>query len=440
MRYKSNWKVFLATFFSLGMVALLLLGARIATAENGDVDLSIELKAPQHVEPGGAFTLNIVYSNTGTVASPDDTWVKITMPAGTAFVSAVDNLGVALPPQTIDGNTLTWQVGAIQPGVCCQHIWIALQVADDLPEETLLTSQSEIGSSAVENNLDNNIFSVTSAVCDMAGSTKQAQVGQVKPGDVITYTLTIRMTYRHGQTDSNQREMDLTDILPPANLARFLGWTSEITGTYDGEHLHWQGQVRAGEPVMLQYRLGILGDVPPGAFVTNRAQLAWKGGDMELEPVDVVTYLTENDHMFGAQGGQWQHQSGVTLDVLENTVNEMTRFEFHELFDGAPPAETPPGWIFAHRAFELTAFQFGELHRFNRPITITIGYDEKDVQGLDRNTLRLWYRTGPGEPWAMLGEPQKHQNGQVSFTTDHFTEFALFAQGAYKIHLPLVTR
>lgn len=434
-------KAFLSILAILGLAIVVLAGASTAGASQVDeVDLSIGLKAPQHVEPGGTFVLNVSYSNLGTAASPLDTWVKVTLPAGASFVSATDRAGIALPPATSVDNVLTWQVGAVMPGICCQHILVTVQVDDKLANDTVLTSQAEIGSSAVESNLANNTIQVTSTVCDMAGSSKQAQVSRVKPGDAVMYTLTIRMIARNGMDASAPREVELTDYLPPATQARFLGWVGEMNGTYDGEMLRWRGQVRAGEAVTLQYRLGIEGEVPAGSRVTNRARLSWNSGEMDLDPVDVDVYLDENDHMFGPQGGQWQLQYGLTLEVPPNALQATTRFEFRPLFEDNPPPAVPPGNFFAHRAFTLTAFQFGEVHRFNQPITITIGYKDSDVQGLNRNTLRLWYRAGSGEPWAMLGEPQSHQNGQIRFTTDHFTEFALFGEGAYRLVLPYVSR
>ncbi len=440
MHHQLTWKVFLSLLANVGLAIALLVGASAAVITDGEFDLAIELKAPQHVEPGGEYVINVSYENIGTIASPDDTWAKVTLPVGAVFVSAADADGSDLPPDVVEGSTLTWQVGAVSPDSCCRHIMVTVAVAADLANETPLTVLGEVGSGVLEINLANNTFSVTSTVCDMAGSKKQAQAGQVKPGDVVTYTLTIRMTARQGQSYSSQREIEMMDILPPTSEAVFLGWVGPITGTYDGAQLHWQGQVHAGEPLTLQYQLGIKGDVPPGRLITNRAGLAWSGGEMDLEPVTVETALSENDHMFGPEGGQWQLQYGVTLDVPPGAVQEMTRFEFHELFTGAPPTDAPPGWIFAHRAFELKAFQYGELHQFNKPLTIAVQYQGGDVEGLDRETLRLWYRAGPGEPWAMLGEPKAHQYGQISFDTDHFTEFALFGQGAYRLSLPIVRR
>jgi hypothetical protein len=39
----------------------------------------------------------------------------------------------------------------------------------------------------------------------------------------------------------------------------------------------------------------------------------------------------------------------------------------------------------------------------------------------------------------MLAEPVRVTSGTLSFTTTHFMQYALFAEGAYKVHLPLVS-
>jgi len=62
------------------------------------------------------------------------------------------------------------------------------------------------------------------------------------------------------------------------------------------------------------------------------------------------------------------------------------------------------------------------------------------VLGLKRETLRLWMRPGPGEPWAMLGEPARVMSGPLTFTTTHFTQFAVFGEAKYHAYLLLVVR
>jgi len=424
----------LSLIASLSLLAFPLAGEGQAAAE---VDLVVGLKLPLHVAPDGTLLANLSYSNKGSLASPDDTWAKLILPAEVTFVSAVDKEGEPLSPDVVAGNELTWVIGALPADSVWGHIWVTVQLAEGLVEGTRLTFGGEVGSSAAETNLDNNLIEVSSEVCDMAGSTKQAQSGQVKPGDSVLYTITLQLAARKGAGETAQRMVTLIDELPPAHQVRFLGWENTPYGTLDGNQLRWQGQVRAGEPVKLQYRLGIEGDLPPGTVITNRARVMWAGGEMELEPVDVQVYLTDDDHMFGPGGGQWQHAYGVTIDVPPGAVQEMTRFQFRPLFEENPPEDVPPGWKFANRAFEMKAFQFGEIHQFGQPLTITINCPD-EIPGLQQHTLRLWYRAGPGEPWAMLGDPVKHQNGQISFTTDHFTEFALFGQAGHRVLLPLI--
>ena len=50
--------------------------------------------------------------------------------------------------------------------------------------------------------------------------------------------------------------------------------------------------------------------------------------------------------------------------------------------------------MYAQRAFELTAYRFGEVYQFGQPITITVHYSDTDVIGLKHETLRLWFRNG----------------------------------------------
>ncbi len=360
------------------------------------------------------------------------------MPDGTQFVSATNLAGEVMTPTTIDGQTVTWDVGPVPVDVCCRHIFITLSTDAALTEGTPLTVSATISTTAAELDLSNNFAEVSSVICDMAGSTKQVSAGEVLPGDVLTYTL--QLQYRQRAGEPAQRWIDLTDTLPVSQLVRFLGWNGEITGTqHPSQVLSWQGQLRAGEPLSLQYRLGVEMDVPPGTVITNGAQLRWANGEMQLGPVTTVVTMPHYAYMFGPNGGEWAHQYGVTLTVPPHAVTETTRFQFREMSQ-TEIISGPPGLMYAHRAFELAAFRFGEVHQFGQPITITLHYSDTEVGGLKQETLRLWYRNGAGEPWAMLGEPVRLMSGTLAFTTTHFTQFALFAEGAYRLYLPQVKR
>lgn len=40
----------------------------------------------------------------------------------------------------------------------------------------------------------------------------------------------------------------------------------------------------------------------------------------------------------------------------------------------------------------------------------------------------------------MLGEPARVMSGALTFTTTHFTQFALFGEAKYRTYLPLIVR
>jgi hypothetical protein len=431
--------ILLASGLALALAILMLVFASsTAAAAEGEVDLSIGLRAPQHVAPSSTFVINLAYSNTGTVASPDDTWITATLPDQVAFVEAVDRWGEPLAPDGIQGNTITWNVGAVPPGGCCAHILISVQVGADAPEGEILEISAAIGSSALEANLANNTASLTSLVCDMAGSTKHVHAIEVKPGDVLTYTIALNLAYRNGISSPQFRQVTLTDTLPNMNQVRFLGWVGPEQGEVSEGQLRWQGQVRAGEPLELQYRLGVLGEVVSGTEITNGARLAWQGGKLDLEPVTTTVSLPPYARMIGPQGYTWHHLEGIDIEVPPHAVTETTRFEFRPVFTGTQPVQGPPGWLFAHHAFELTAFRFGEVSQFGQAITLTLHLNGQEWAGLERNSLRLWYRNGPGEPWKPLAEPVQSGADTLSFQTNHFTQFALFGEPMYRVHLPLV--
>jgi hypothetical protein len=235
----------------------------------------------------------------------------------------------------------------------------------------------------------------------------------------------------------------VTDRIPFSHQVRFLGWSGAVTGTmHDANMLRWEAQVQSGQPLQLQYRLGVEGVVTPGTPITNVAMLQWRNQIMQLGPVTTVVTLPHGALGLGPnEGGQVHHRYGVTLTVPPGAITDTTRFQIGPLCTATHPTDPPGGLLFAHRAFEMNAFRFGEpVGQFNHPLTITMNYTDTAVQGLKRETLRLWTRSGPGEPWAMLGEPARVMSGAMVYTTTHLSEFALFGRGAYQFHLPLTVR
>ena len=419
------------------------IGGSVAVAADGTIDLTVEAASPTHVASDATFMVRIAYYNYGTSFAPD-AWVTATVPEGTEVIATTDRWGTPLPPDVRDGRTLGWYF--VTPAchwpldANCGHVLITLQPDKNLAEGMLLTTTVVVATSAVESDTTNNEVSTTSELNDMAGSSKQLQARGAMPGDVLTYT--IRVAFSSG-TGQNGRWVALTDTLPFSHQVRFLGWSGTLTGTQiDGQVLRWQGRVQAGEPLTLQYRLGVESAVMPGTVITNVAMLGWAGHQMQLGPVTTVVTLPHGALALGPyQGGLLQHAHGVSLTVPPGAVTDTTRFQCGPRYTDTLPTVPPGGLLYAHRAFEMNAFRFGEhVRQFNRPLTITLHYTDTDVAGLKRETLRLWTRSGPDEPWAMLGPPAGVTSGTLTFTTTHLSEFALFGEALYHAFLPSVAR
>jgi uncharacterized repeat protein (TIGR01451 family) len=441
MKRSTQW-VCLTLALGLGLAAVAVTVAGLsAVLAAGQADVTTDLTASKHAAPNSQLVVNIAYANIGTEAAPD-VQVTATLPDGVQFITATDRWGIPLLPTFITGNVLVWDIGLLPVGSCCGHILITEQVNASLAEGTALTNTATIATTVVESDTTNNTASAVSAVCDMAGSVKQVHAGEVMPGDVLTYTIVLDLARRAGGPQQIQERMvEMSDTLPFSHQVCFLGWTSDVTGTHDGQMLQWQGRVRAGEPITLQYRLGVEGVVTPGTVLTNLAHLRWMSGSMQLGPVTTVVTLPHDALALGPyQGGELRHEYGVTLTVPPGAVTDTTRFQFKPLTD-TNIISGPPGLMFAHRAFEVTAFHFEQdVHQFGQPLTLTFHYSDTDAAGLKRETLRQWYRNGPGEPWARLGEPVRVMSGTHVYTTTHLTQFALFAEAAYRVFLPGVMR
>lgn len=435
----------LVAVLGLGIMVMLLMSSSLSTsAADGSVDLTIELEAPAHIASGSTFLVRIVYYNLGSQIPPD-AQVTVTLPAETQLITATDRWGDPLPPDLVDGNTLTWEFerpNCYTPlNACCGHALLTLQADEELPEGTALTTTASVTTTAEETDTTNNESTVVSLIGAMAGSTKQVQARGVMPADVLSYTITISRARQSGENKSEW--VTLTDTLPLSHQVRFLGWLGTVTGTvHEGQMLTWEGRMQAGEQIQLQYRLGVEGVVTPGTTLTNTAMLRWGEQQMQLGPVTTVVTLPHGALALGPnQPGQVTHRHGVTLTVPPGAVTDTVRFQLGPLFTDTKPSEAPPGMIFANRGFEINAVRFGhQVAEFNGPLTVTVGFAESDVAGLRRETLRLWTRSGPEGPWTQLGEPAQVMSGALAFTTTHLSQFALFGRGEYQIFLPVIVR
>jgi hypothetical protein len=430
----------IAFVIGLGLAAAILLSSSLSVEANtGEVDLMIELKAPASVPVSSTYVVNLSYANKGTAPTLDN-WVTVTLPAGTQFITSTYIGGAPYPPDQIDGDVLTWIAPPLPADSTWQHILIVLQTDADLPEGTVLTVTAEVATTAPEPDTSDNTATVASVASEMGGSMKQVSARHCAPGDVLTYTITVDLSRQFGGSKAGEW-VTITDTLPFSHQVCFLGWSGTVTGTQVDSHtLRWQAQVRAGEPMTFQYRLGVRAVVTPGTVITNVAMLGWTGHQMQLRPVTtVVSALDGVLALDPYQGGLLTHTHGITVEIPPGAVTGTTQFRLGPLYTDTWPTNPPGGLFYARRALALNAYRFGTpVGQFNHPLTITMNMTDAHVAGLKRETLQVWTRQGPAGPWSVHGAPVRAMSGTVTFTTTHLSEFALFAEPKYRAYLPLV--
>jgi hypothetical protein len=151
---------------SLGVAAFVLTTAGLSRAAvTAEPELVIELRAPEHVSLDAPYVVNLGYANQGS-ADATDNQISAILPAGVAFVESTTPRGDPWPPDSIAGNTLTWNDPLIVANDTWDHLYIVLQPQTSLQEGDLLTVTATISTSLAESKLENNTASVTSLVCE----------------------------------------------------------------------------------------------------------------------------------------------------------------------------------------------------------------------------------------------------------------------------------
>ncbi|MCI4463267.1 MAG: DUF11 domain-containing protein, partial [Caldisericum sp.] len=134
------------------------------------------------VQAGSQFTYTIRYQNTG---GQDATNVVITdtLPNGLTFISATP------APTSVNGQTLTWNIGTLQSGTLGQ-ITVKVEVPIDTPNGTIFTNTATITSTETNPVTTSETTTVESKPVLTISKDVQTTHNPAQPGDIATYTIT----------------------------------------------------------------------------------------------------------------------------------------------------------------------------------------------------------------------------------------------------------
>lgn len=154
---------------------------------------------------------------------------------------------------------------------------------------------------------------------------------------------------------------------------------------------------------------------------------------------EVWQLVTEVTETVQTEGGQVTAPDGaVTVEFPDEAITESVAVTYTAVYSlSAPPTGT---FAFAGKAFnlEVVGLASGDIvTEFQKPLTVTIAYEDGDLNGQDEATLEMRY--WDDNAWTTDGiTTVSHDtlNNRLVIAIDHVTEFALF--GRRRILIPMV--
>lgn len=241
------------------------------------------------VAPGDTYTYTITLANRLVAEALPSATLTDTLPAGLQLVETS-------PAATVSGQTVTWQLGGLNPaGVESADGDIATGGAGSTTSVTVTVKalpslRGEVVNTARATAPDPvDAARVLSAegtdTDDLQRSTvtksSDAAAAGVRSGDLVTYTVTLRNDGTADYTESDPARLvdDLSDVLDDATFvegsaeARIDGGSATPVADPLHERLSWSGPVKAGSAVTLTYQVTV-GEGQPGDVLTNTAYAA----------------------------------------------------------------------------------------------------------------------------------------------------------------------
>ncbi|MER5495186.1 hypothetical protein [Streptomyces sp. NPDC002490] len=211
--------------------------------EAKQADLAVVKTGPASVSVGDRLTYTITVSNNG----PDDSsgWKVIdSIPAGLA------NVTTSTPGCGIGGGVLTCTGGALANGdsVTIQVTGIVAAGTTGITNTVLVTGNEP------DPDPDNNTSTTTTPVDSVEIVKKRTGSATVRPGDTVSYTITVKNT--GGAPTEASFTDDLSELLDDAD---YDGNASASTGVvdYQAPNLSWEGELAVGETATITFSVTV---------------------------------------------------------------------------------------------------------------------------------------------------------------------------------------
>lgn len=389
--------------------------------------LEISKSGPATATPGGTIQYTLTISNTGNEIAATNVLITDTRPTSTTFVSASDG-GIQV------GSVISWPIVSSLPAGSSIIRTFTVQV----PQSVQSVHNIDYGAIAA-----GNLSATGPAVSTFMGNLQISKTGTMvaDSNDNITYRIIV--TNASPLTIANAT---IFDVVP--NGATF---DSSPQGSYNAgtNTVSWVlGNLTPNLPVISRTRTFVVkasqAIVNDNYRITGDADgpIIVSGAPVSTAHAEAATQRSPGD----PDGEITVLNNGLSTTVHINTdaIDKTTGFGLNVVT--TPPGNLQKGFKF----FSLDAYQNGSLVSpltLLEPISVTILYENTDVIGLDKSTIRLYYFNTANNSWQPIFEEAPVPCGvHTRFPAEnklvvnicHLTTFGI--GGAPKSFLPIIVK
>lgn len=129
----------------------------------------------------------------------------------------------------------------------------------------------------------------------------------------------------------------------------------------------------------------------------------------------------------------------ITIDVPTAAVPRLIEMRLHEGADGAVPDRNDViGELFSINAIDVA--DQSSFRQFDKPFSLSVGYDENNLGGVDETKMGLFFWDEVSEQWVEIPGNIDPDENLISAELDHLTTFAIRSQRDSRVYLPIVMK
>ncbi len=221
------------------------------------------VEAP-HFSSGGPYTFQVILRADGSITYQYQSMVERLEEAtiGIQNADGTQGLTVAHNESYVHDELAV----LITPPPPPHTIAFQVRIADPLPQETIITNTATIDDgrgATYERRATTRVNTI-----ELESSTKEVNKILAVPGEVLTYTLTLRNT---GVTDA--ADVAVVDPIPPHTVYQLGSATGGAIYDEAGKRILWSGAVPSGDQVSFSFAVRTLPPLPDGTIIANTATI-----------------------------------------------------------------------------------------------------------------------------------------------------------------------